>query len=164
MNRPGAIVLLAVCVACEPTVDVELVLVNECIAQDGFEGTESVQVSLVGEAEFGDDGQLLGCLRDSICVSPTERIEDVETLRTELREQGQLISAAPGAGQAIVLTGFADNDCAPTIGNPDPIRFCGHHVGTFTEDTEELFVLVGCGASVDRDICWPAQFLETCSE
>ena len=157
-THPALVALCAMGSACEPHADVDLVLYDQCRNPVAFQDTRSVRVSLLGEARFDPGGNLFACEQQSACFDL--EAPSFEALRDGLRARGAVLSAKPGVGQGVVVTGFRDPGCLP-LAPTAPLTFCGYQLAPLPDEDTELFVLLSCPDGIER-VCWPHLFVEGC--
>jgi hypothetical protein len=158
--HPLALVALLSTAACEPHADVDVVLHDQCKDAPEFQATRSVRITLLGEAGFDENGQLTACAQPR---APCFEIQaaSFEELKEILKRRGVVLTARPGVGQGIVVTGFRDPACTPEPATKDPLTFCGYQLAPLPDEDTQLFVLLSCPDGIDQ-VCWPHLFAESC--
>jgi hypothetical protein len=158
--HPPALVALLLTAACEPHADVDVVLYDQCKDAPLFEATRSVRVTLLGEAGFDEHGQLTACAQPR---APCFEVNatSFDEMKRMLQQQGVVLSAKPGVGQGIVVTGFRDPGCTPEPAAKNPLTFCGYQLAPLPDEDTKLFVLLSCPDGIDQ-VCWPHLFAEGC--
>lgn len=151
--------------SCTRSAPVDVVLVDDCENDQRLSGVASVRVTVLKEVGFSSDGRLSGCVARARCLergADFPPLRGFSDLREALRAEDPLLSAEGSAG-GLILTGFSASACAPRPSEPSPILFCGAQVGSISEDTGQIFVLLNCqDGAVRREICWPSQFFLPC--
>jgi len=164
-RSPIVVLVLVLGSGCQPEVELDVILVDECGAAVAFQETRSIRVSLIGEAGFDEDLELSGCVRQSRCLTGKElqTVQDFTSLHAAIKQQGTLLTAAPGPDQGLVISGFRAEDCQPDRQDTHPLTFCGYQIGAFPSEDAHLYVLLSCIVGESAQICWPSQFMSTCA-
>jgi hypothetical protein len=150
-------------IGCEPHADVAVVLHDQCEDPAAFDATQGVLVTLLGNAGFDENGALSACNQKRSRCFDVANAKSFTAIKDSLKDQDVVLTASPGVGQGIVVTGFRDANCTPASMGGTPLTFCGYQLGPLPDEDTQLFVLVSCPAGID-EICWPQLFQKGCDE